>query len=634
MSRYINLYAKRANWAVYNTGGPYSGAYAVGYLNPSLYGGLSYKILESLGNDLYVIATESFGRVAIYVPNDTEGLTWPYAFYTDSTYYGAVSNPTPSQPGNPVPTPGITGNYLNLHPHMQSWAIYNVGGPYVSNSKIGTLSPATYGGLSYKIIGSKGNDILIIQTESFGQVAIYAPVDADSSRTSNPTYHNYNSVIIDPGDSNDYVESGSFLNLHPHMASWAVYNENVSYTSAYLVGRLSPQEFGGLSYKVLGNPVNDIYLIQTEAFGKVGIYAPRDEDSSLTTSPQYRDGDFGNPVPSGPGGTSTSPVAGNYLNLNPHMNSWGVYNPNGPYVSAHAIGHLAPAQYGGLSYAVVGNPALDVYIIQTESFGRVGIYAPADEDSSLSHLPKYEEGSTSIESDISYIYDGIELDGEGVVDIKPRSYWGASGTISSGMSGTRSLAQLSHIVVHHTAGYGSNDVSYMKAVQDYQQSLGWGDIGYHFAIGKSGVIMQGRSVNYVGAHAKQPMNTIALGVTLLGNFEFTMPTSAQVNSLVRLLSFLCNKYNISPSNIIGHRDVPGPAGSTTCPGNRFYNATNALSAIRNKVKSSQTTSLTKNQKDQQVKTFVQNKLNYSKYDNIMPKIIGYGVETWSPLIYL
>lgn len=104
--------------------------------------------------------------------------------------------------------------------------------------------------------------------------------------------------------------------------------------------------------------------------------------------------------------------------------------------------------------------------------------------------------------------------------------------------------------------------------------------------------------------------------------------------MVRLLSFLCNKYNISPSNIIGHRDVPGPAGSTTCPGNRFYNATNALSAIRNKVKSSQTTSLTKNQKDQQVKTFVQNKLNYSKYDNIMPKIIGYGVETWSPYIPL
>ena len=63
-------------------------------------------------------------------------------------------------------------------------------------------------------------------------------------------------------------------------------------------------------------------------------------------------------------------------------------------------------------------------------------------------------------------------------------------------------------------------------------------------------------------------------------------------------------------------------------------ATNALSAIRNKVKSSQTTSLTKNQKDQQVKTFVQNKLNYSKYDNIMPKIIGYGVETWSPYVPL
>lgn len=156
-------------------------------------------------------------------------------------------------------------------------------------------------------------------------------------------------MIVDQGDTVDYVETGSFLNLHPHMASWAVYNENGPYTTMHLVGRLSPQEFGGLSFKVLGNPVNDIYLIQTEDFGKVGIYAPRDEDSSFTSTPQYRDGNFGNPVPSGPGGTSTSPIVGNYLNLNPHMTSWGVYNPNGPYVSAHVIGYLAPSQYGGLS---------------------------------------------------------------------------------------------------------------------------------------------------------------------------------------------------------------------------------------------------------------------------------------------
>jgi len=316
------------------------------------------------------------------------------------------------------------------------------------------------------------------------------------------------------------------------------------------------------------------------------------------------------------------------------MNSWGVYNPNGPYVSAHVIGYLAPSQYGGLSYAVIGKPATDVYLIQTESFGQVAIYAPADEDSSLSSTPRYAEGSTSIDSDISYIYDGIDLDGEGIVEIKPRSYWGAGGIISSGMSGTRNLGQLSHIVVHHTAGYGSGDVSYMKAVQDYHQSLGWGDIGYHFAIGKSGVIMQGRSVNYVGAHAKQPMNTIALGVTLLGNFEYTMPTSAQVNSIVRLLSFLCNKYNISASNIIGHRDVPGPAGSTTCPGNRFYNATNSLSAIRNKVQSHQTPSLTQAEKDSQVKTAVHHKLMNSQYANLLPSVIGLTMEQWSPYVNL
>ena len=44
------------------------------------------------------------------------------------------------------------GKYLNLKPHVTSWSIYNVNGPYVTSSRIGTLAPAQFGGLSYQIL--------------------------------------------------------------------------------------------------------------------------------------------------------------------------------------------------------------------------------------------------------------------------------------------------------------------------------------------------------------------------------------------------------------------------------------------------------------------------------------------------
>lgn len=91
----------------------------------------------------------------------------------------------------PTPTPPPTNNglgYLNLHPHMQSWAVYSVDGPYTINNAIAKLAPAQFGGLSYKIYEKKATDVYKIKTDSFGYVAIYAPRDNDSSITSSPIY--------------------------------------------------------------------------------------------------------------------------------------------------------------------------------------------------------------------------------------------------------------------------------------------------------------------------------------------------------------------------------------------------------------------------------------------------------------
>ena len=70
---YVNLYPVRSSWNVYPTDkAPISGNQC-GSLNPLAYGGLSYEVLKSVGNDVYHIRTQNYGLVSIYVPNDNEG---------------------------------------------------------------------------------------------------------------------------------------------------------------------------------------------------------------------------------------------------------------------------------------------------------------------------------------------------------------------------------------------------------------------------------------------------------------------------------------------------------------------------------------------------------------------------------
>lgn len=78
-----------------------------------------------------------------------------------------------------------------------------------------------------------------------------------------------------------------------------------------------------------------------------------------------------------------------YLNLKPHMTSWRVYPVDGAYVKGNEAGYLAPSKYGGISYKILEKKATDVYKIKTESFGVVSIYAPKDNDSTITSTPTY-----------------------------------------------------------------------------------------------------------------------------------------------------------------------------------------------------------------------------------------------------
>lgn len=138
-----------------------------------------------------------------------------------------------------------------------------------------------------------------------------------------------------------------------------------------------------------------------------------------------------------------------------------------------------------------------------------------------------------------------------------------------------------YLIVHHTGGTQTNplaDTSHhtFKIVDEYHKSLGWEGIGYHYFIEKDGTLKRGREDNYHGAHTKG-MNEKSLGICLSGNFDLTLPTEAQIETLRKLLIELSSKYKIPLEKIFPHRKF----ANKTCYGRNLADdwASNLITPI-------------------------------------------------------
>lgn len=132
------------------------------------------------------------------------------------------------------------------------------------------------------------------------------------------------------------------------------------------------------------------------------------------------------------------------------------------------------------------------------------------------------------------------------------------------------------IVIHHS---GTENGS--SSIFDKWHRLGrhWQGVGYDFVIGNGTDSGDGQvEVTFrwqqqtTGAHcggtADNWANRDAVGICLVGDFDRTVPTGRQMQSLVKLVRFLQSRYGIPKSRIYGHRNVPG-ARETDCPGKNF-----------------------------------------------------------------
>lgn len=88
-------------------------------------------------------------------------------------------------------------------------------------------------------------------------------------------------------------------------------------------------------------------------------------------------------------------ISGEYLNLKPHMERWAIYKTNVKPVKGNEFAYLSPSQFNGLSYRIIEDRG-DVKVINTSYFGIVQIYAPRDNDSTITDYPAFENGSDDI----------------------------------------------------------------------------------------------------------------------------------------------------------------------------------------------------------------------------------------------
>lgn len=194
-------------------------------------------------------------------------------------------------------------------------------------------------------------------------------------------------------------------------------------------------------------------------------------------------------------------------------------------------------------------------------------------------------------------------------NVVTREEWGADESLryknqdfKQGLKEPQRYKKVTHLVVHHTAQNllpGQSPEGYLRAVYYFHTvTRGWADIGYNALIGPDGTIYEGRkgfsnhpllilNDGVAGAHAKG-FNTGSFGVSLVGNFDEKPLPKVMRDSLVKLLAYEADFWNIDPTgksdfkrsgdydkNVFTpvDRDVPNITGhgllkynDTDCPG--------------------------------------------------------------------
>ena len=130
-----------------------------------------------------------------------------------------------------------------------------------------------------------------------------------------------------------------------------------------------------------------------------------------------------------------------------------------------------------------------------------------------------------------------------------RSTWASGHPVPSLM---RRMTRIRYITVHHDGmrpflgNHQRDAAARLEAIRRGHRGSNWGDIGYHYAVDRSGTVWEARPLVFQGAHVKDH-NEGNIGVVVLGNFDEQRPTNAQIEGLRRHVTQLMRTYHIPRS---------------------------------------------------------------------------------------
>jgi LysM repeat protein len=130
-----------------------------------------------------------------------------------------------------------------------------------------------------------------------------------------------------------------------------------------------------------------------------------------------------------------------------------------------------------------------------------------------------------------------------------------------------------HIVIHHSAS-AKGSLQSMDMYHRQKRKMENG-LAYHFVIGNGQGMPDGKieignrwKRQIKGGHlASDNLNFVSLGICLVGNFDVSSPTEAQMKSLAALTAYLMRRCNIPKSGVQTHRQIN--TKPTACPGKQF-----------------------------------------------------------------
>ena len=135
-------------------------------------------------------------------------------------------------------------------------------------------------------------------------------------------------------------------------------------------------------------------------------------------------------------------------------------------------------------------------------------------------------------------------------DINPRSTW----AIDQPARGPLEEEEVRFLLVHHTASGNGHTIGevpdVLRGIYDFHTGpeRAWNDIAYNFLIDAGGGIWEGRSGSLAGpvaGDANGGNQGFSQLVCLIGDFDSAQPSGAALDSLVDLLAWLADRYQVA-----------------------------------------------------------------------------------------